>query len=381
MRTAFVGAHETPNGVNSYTYNLAQELTQRGFESFVISFGSSNKVSEYNGIKILQYKTWGGTMTSIPLLYFQSLPYLIRHRKEIDVVMFQTVMFSFFPSLIVRLFGMRPCSIIHSLAEDNPKHGRMMRGMLKMSMRVALLFNKDIITVSHTKAQEVFARYGKRCKVLPCGVFLSESDGTSTDILIKYGIREKRYFLSIGRIDPVKNIEVLIDAFKMHNHGDYQLVIGGDVDNTYGRTIVSRASGCRDIIFTGIVVGEKKATLLRNCAAYCLVSSSEGLPIALLEGLSYGKVPIVSRIPSIQEVLCEGGIGLWSDVRDVNGVVSNMLAVESGLSDLILQGKIAREIVEKNYTWPQICDKYLEMCDRSTKSRTVMVSRAKSGES
>ena len=50
MRTVFIGAHEEPNGVNSYTYNLALELKKRGFESFVISFGSCNKVTKLSSI-------------------------------------------------------------------------------------------------------------------------------------------------------------------------------------------------------------------------------------------------------------------------------------------------------------------------------------------
>ena len=80
------------------------------------------------------------------------------------------------------------------------------------------------------------------------------------------------------------------------------MVIGGDINNAYGRTIVERAKGCKNIIFPGIVYGDAKIALLKNCMAYCLVSSSEGLPIALLEGMSYG-----------------------------------------------------------NYTWPQICDRYIEL--------------------
>ena len=50
MRTIFIGAHEEPNGVNSYTYNLALELKKRGLESFVMSFGSCNKVTDYKGV-------------------------------------------------------------------------------------------------------------------------------------------------------------------------------------------------------------------------------------------------------------------------------------------------------------------------------------------
>lgn len=361
MKTVFVGAHEEPNGVNSYTYNLALELKNRGFESFVMSFGACNKVTDYKGVVIRQYKTHGGTMTSIPVLYLKSLPYLIKHRKEINMVMYQTVTFSVIPSLIVRMFGMKSSSIIHSLAEDSPKHGRMMKKILKVSMKWALIFIRNVITVSHTKAEEVYNRYRKTCKVLPCGVYLPEIRGLNTDILEKNGIKSGKFFLSIGRIDPIKNLEVLIDAFKKYNHGDCQLVIGGDVNNAYGRTIVERAEGYKDIIFPGIVYGDAKAALLKNCMAYCLVSSSEGLPIALLEGMSYGKIPVVSRIPSIKEVLEKYKIGLWSDVKDVDHVVANMIAVEKNYSTLKVQGATARQIVEENYTWSQICDRYLEL--------------------
>lgn len=361
MRTVFIGAHEDPNGVNSYTYNLALELNKRGLQSSVMSFGSSNKVSSYKGVVIKQYKTTGGTMTSIPILYLKSLPYLIKHRKEIDMVMYQTVTFSVIPSLIVRMFGMKSTSIIHSLAEDSPKHGTIMKKILMISMKLALSFTKNVLTVSHTKAQEVYNRYHKKCNVLPCGVYMPEKKILKSDVLEKNGIKTNKFFLTIGRIDPIKNYEILIEAFKKHNHGEYQLVICGDTNNVYGEMILKLAKGCPNIIFPGIVYGDAKALLLKSCMAYCLVSSSEGLPIALLEGMSYGKIPIVTRIPSIQEVLEKYKIGFWSDVKDINEVATNMAVIEKNYESLKDQGETAREIVEKNYTWPQICDKYLEL--------------------
>lgn len=236
-----------------------------------------------------------------------------------------------------------------------------MKKLLMASMRLALAFTKNVVTVSCTKAKEVYNRYHKSCKVLPCGVFLPVDRELNTDILEKNGIQVSKFFLTIGRIDPIKNYEVLIDAFKQHNHADYQLVIGGDVNSAYGRTIVERAEGCKNIIFPGIVYGDAKMALLKNCMAYCLVSSSEGLPIALLEGMSYGKIPVVTRIPSIQEVLEKYKIGLWSTVNNVEEVIANMIAIEKDFNTLKVQGKTARQIVEDNYTWPQICDRYLEL--------------------
>lgn len=361
MRTVFIGAHEDPNGVNSYTYNLAFELKNRGYESCVLSFGSCNKETYYKGVFIKQYKTFGGTMTSIPILYVKSLPFLIKYRKTIDMVMYQTVMFSVLPSFIVRKCGMKSCAIIHSLAEDSPKHGFMMKKLLVGATKLALTLTRNVLTVSYTKAKEVYDRYNKKCKVLPCGVFLPNEIVLNSDIFEKNGIQKGRFFLTIGRIDPIKNYEVLIDAFKKTDFDNYQLVIAGNVSSVYGRTIIERAKGYKNIIFPGIVYGDAKAALLKCCMAYCLVSSSEGLPIALLEGMSYGKIPIVTRIPSIQEVLQKYSIGLWSDVKNVDEVTSNLVKVENNFEEVKYQGEIARKIVEGNYTWPKICNLYLDL--------------------
>lgn len=361
MRTVFIGAHETPNGINSYTFNLALALKRRGFESKVLAFGTCSKVLDYNGVTIKQYKTYGSTITSLPALYIKSLPYLIKHRKEIDLVSYQTVTFSVIPSLVCRLFGMKTCAIIHSLPEDSPKHSPLKKQMMVAAMKLALALTSNVITVSNTKAQEVYERYKKKCIILPCGVFLPKNEVLNTNIFKKNGIKPGSFFLTIGRVDPIKNLETLIDAFKQHDHGEYQLVIGGDVDNAYGKTILERAKGCKNIIFPGVVYGEAKAALLQNCLAYCLVSSSEGLPIALLEGMSYGKIPVVTRIPSIQEVLEKYNIGLWSVVKNVGQLACNMKTIEDEYEKYSGQGKIAQEIVEQNYTWPHICDKFLNM--------------------
>ena len=54
MRTVFIGAHEDPNGINSYTFNLALALKKCGFESLVMAFGSCNKITDYKGVNIKQ---------------------------------------------------------------------------------------------------------------------------------------------------------------------------------------------------------------------------------------------------------------------------------------------------------------------------------------
>ena len=74
------------------------------------------------------------------------------------MVSYQTVIYSVIPSLIVRLFGMKTCAIIHSLPEDSPKHSPLKKKLMVASMKLALAFTRDVITVSNTKVQEVYDR-------------------------------------------------------------------------------------------------------------------------------------------------------------------------------------------------------------------------------
>lgn len=77
--------------------------------------------------------------------------------------------------------------------------------------------------------------------------------------------------------------------------------------------------------------------------------------------MSYGKIPIVTRIPAIQEVLEKHNVGLWSDVKNVEQVSQNMKAVEMNYEELKSHGNSALDIVKENYTWSQIADKYIKL--------------------
>lgn len=96
------------------------------------------------------------------------------------------------------------------------------------------------------------------------------------------------------------NYELGIRNYELN---DVKLVLAGDTDfeDDYSRGLkeMARKNG---VVLTGFVKGRKLHSLLTNCMCYCLPSSHEGLPIALLEAMSYGVKVIVSDIPANMEV-------------------------------------------------------------------------------
>lgn len=100
-----------------------------------------------------------------------------------------------------------------------------------------------------------------------------------------------------------KNLHHLVEAYSKIDTADCKLVLAGDTDfeDSYSLSLKKQAKE-NGVILTGFIKGRKLHSLLTNCRCYCLPSSHEGLPIALLEAMSYGVKVVVSDIPANKEV-------------------------------------------------------------------------------
>lgn len=361
MRIVLIGGQEVPGigGAETYMMNLAKELCNQGHDATIICSGRRDYETNVDKVKIIHKVCPKSNMIALPLLFFKSIGYIIKNRKGIDVVNYQSIFMAFIPGWIANFSGCKAYYTIHSLAEDNPKHGTFMKFIMKVVAFISIwLCGSNIITISKSKAREIKARYGKKCAVIPCGVAASK-DCMETDIHDRFGINKGEYYLTIGRIDPVKNLDTLINSFNRHNNPSKQLVIAGNYENEYGMYLKGLADCNPNIIFTGIVLGDDKETLLKNCYANCLVSSSEGMPISLLEAMIYAKPCIVSDIPAIREIM-EDDWGYWCKVQDTDTLCAQMQHLENEHSAAKEKGILMKESVLNNNLWEKVAQKYID---------------------
>jgi glycosyltransferase involved in cell wall biosynthesis len=134
------------------------------------------------------------------------------------------------------------------------------------------------------------------------GVNLPEKS-KGTDFLSRIGVYPDRYILAVARFVPEKGLHDLINAFKALE-GDYNLVIAGDADyeTDYSTNLRQMAADDDRIILTGYITGEPLNQVYTHARLFVLPSYHEGLPIALLEAMSYGLPVLVSNIPANKEV-------------------------------------------------------------------------------
>jgi len=96
----------------------------------------------------------------------------------------------------------------------------------------------------------------------------------------------------------------LIKAYTASNVEGFKLVIVGDSDHPdqYVEQVRSEAGSTDGVVMTGFQTGQPLQALFQHAALFVLPSSHEGLPIALLEALSYGLPVVASDIPANIEV-------------------------------------------------------------------------------
>lgn len=259
------------------------------------------------------------------------------------------------PSLLAplaRLLGMKVVMTHHGPDYERDKWGGGAKTMLKLGQWLGCKSANHVIVISEVIKHLIATRCG-RTKA----VSLIYNGVPSPDICIdpyffrKLGIKEGRYVLVMCRFEPEKRLHDLLEAFVLlkKRHGideDVKLVLAGDsvFEEDYPLELKRR---CREygVVLPGFVKGSNQHSLLSNALCYVLPSSHEGLPIALLEAMSYRLPVIASAIPANLEV------GL---PQDCYFKVGDVEALSEKIEEIARRPLTRIEYDMTKYNWDQI---------------------------
>lgn len=202
-----------------------------------------------------------------------------------------------------KLFGKRCIATIHGLDWQRAKWGRIAKACIMLGEKVAVKYADEIIVLSDEVKKYFIKTYGRETKYIPNGVSYPKVIKSNL-IKQKFGLEKDNYILFLGRIVPEKGLQYLIEAFKKINT-DKMLVIAGGVSDTYDflQDLINLGKEDKRILFTGFVQGELLDELYSNAYIYVLPSDVEGMPLSLLEAMSYGNCCLVSDIAECREVV------------------------------------------------------------------------------
>src|SRR5581483_8256444 len=140
------------------------------------------------------------------------------------------------------------------------------------------------------------------------------------------------YLLFLGRIHPVKGLEMLLEAFRIAARSTRtRLVIAGPgLDDAYGRSLRRRVSGdaclASRVDFEGLVSGPRKWSLLSQARAVCISSHTEGMSLTALQALAAGSPVLTTPQAGPVEVAEFGGVLSDNSVDSLTRALTSILA-------------------------------------------------------
>ena len=250
---------------------------------------------------------------------------------------------------------------IHGLDHKRAKWGRFASWYIMKGEQAAAKYADEIIVLSKPVQDYFMELYGRRTTFIPNGV--EEARQLSPDIIrTKWGLDKDDYILYLGRIVPEKGIHYLIEAYKGLDT-DKKLVIAGgssDTDEYYNK-IKDMAAGSDSIIFTGFVQGPTLEELFSNAYLYCLPSDLEGMPLSLLEAMSYGNACLTSDIPECADVISDNGVTFKKgDVKALAKCLSELIKDKAAVE--AYKAQVATYITER-YNWDDVVSRTLKLYD------------------
>lgn len=258
-----------------------------------------------------------------------------------------------------KLFGKRCIATIHGIDWQRDKWGGFASKYIKFGERVAVKFADEIIVLSESVQKYFMETYGRKTVFIPNGVNRSVSRRPQL-IKEKYGLDQDEYILFLGRLVPEKGITYLIDAFKKVQTDKKLVIAGGSSDtDVFMKELLELAKDDDRIRFTGFVQGQLLEELYSNAYVYTLPSDLEGMPLSLLEAMSYGNCCLTSDILECAEVVEDKALLFKkSDVEDLREKLEftcnhpeKVKMLRDGAADFIC----------RKYNWDDVVERTLKL--------------------
>ncbi|MGL5014243.1 MAG: glycosyltransferase family 4 protein [Bacteroidales bacterium] len=353
MKIVVTGTRGIPNimgGVETHCEELYPRLSAMGFNVLLLRRSSyvdtANTLSSYKGVDLMD--VYAPRLKSVEAIVHTFLSIIRAKRERADLLHIHAIG----PAILTpfaKLLGLKVLFTHHGPDYDRQKWGRLAKFILKMGERMGTKYADEVIVISSVIAESLNRLYGRDNTNLIYNGVPKPNKSDRTDYIDSLTLTKGKYIVALGRFVEEKGFHHLVNVFSSLDQSEYKLVIAGDSDHpsTYSDSLKEQATSA-GVILTGFIRGDSLNQLMSNAALFVLPSYHEGLPIALLEAMSYNLPVLVSDIPANLQVK-----GLTEDDYFRVGDEDDLLKS--------LRAKLSMPLISKEYdlgpyNWDTIAD-------------------------
>lgn len=381
MKIVMIGHKRIPSregGVEVVVEELATRMTKMGHDVTVYNRKGSHvagikgndckKNYEYKGVKIK-------TIFTLDAKNFNALVYSFLATIQACFSNAEIIHFHAEGSCamipLAKLFRKKCVATIHGLDWKRAKWGSIATHYLLFGERMAAKYAHQLIVLSEDMKSYFKHEYERDVVVISNGVHQPIYENPSL-INTKYGLNGQDYLLYLARLVPEKGVHTLIEAYQKSGLSVPLVIAGGgshsdkychyieNLSNQVNEFAIRNATG-QKIIMTGFVQGKELEELYSNTLLYILPSEIEGMPISLLEAMSYGNICLTSDIPENMAVIDRYGFSFkTSDADDLakslTELYDNMAVIRN---DREYTRENIQEYILKKYNWDDVTKRTL----------------------
>jgi glycosyltransferase involved in cell wall biosynthesis len=362
MKIAIIGQKGIPakmGGVEKHVEDLSMRLVQLGHEVLVYTRPgyTDPKLKEYKGVQLI-------SLPSIATKHLDAITHTFRAcldvaKRNVDIIHFHSIGPSSLIWLVKLLKPNTPIvATFHTKCYEHQKWGLLAKLYLHFGEFMACRAADKTITVSRTLRNYAISRHGSQAIYAPNGVLPMENREINK---IKYfGLEKDGYILAVSRLIRHKGLQYLIKAYNELKTDKKLVIVGeGAYTNEFVKELKDLAGSNRNIIFAGQQSGRELEEFFSNAYLFVQPSESEGLSIALLEAMAYGRATLVSDIAENLEVV--GPLGFTFRNKNYKDLAARLKTILRNPEIVAKMGEKEKARVACEYDWQMIVDKIIKI--------------------
>jgi glycosyltransferase involved in cell wall biosynthesis len=268
--------------------------------------------------------------------------------------------------LFTKLFRIPTAINVDGLEWLRPKWKGLGSIYFKWASKMATLFYDQIINDSDQMRKVYLELFKRDSKVIAYGANIRESK--NPDLINKWNLKQREYYLVIGRLIPDNNADLIIKGF-LKSNSNKELVVVGDVP--YKDSYASNLKKIKDdrLVFTGYIKDQDVlAELYHNCYVYVHGHEFGGTNPTMIKAMAYGCAILALDTLFNKEMLQKGKFGLFFK-KELISVTNQIDYCEK---ENILMDKLRQESINgitNKYNWECVTNQYLEVFKNLVRQR------------